>query len=843
MAMDFGKLNFAVGFNRTSAFPLDANSYFENYEEAVTAAEGAAVVGSSDSAYYTGQLIIVNEAEHFGLYQIGADKTLVKFGQASNADALAADIATLKAYFENGIAKKATADASGNIITDTYATKTEMNTAIQTAVSGAVQYLGVANKIADLKKPDSVGDFYRAGTAFDLPAASSQTGVVVKVHVGDLIICEDNNTPKWSIIHGEEIGVASISTEGSGISITGDATNPKIKLNAATSSTLGGVIIGDGLTVNAAGKLDSTAATQIAAAIQGLDVAATQLGAGETIKTISETDGKIAVVTQSISINRSQVSDLKDALDEKLNIADIDEALNDTSTNPVQNKAIYNQFGVVNGSIESINSDINNIEAHVQVLENSKVSKSTINGNIKIGSTETKVYELPSATANALGGIKTGYTGTAEKTYAVQLDDNKKAFVAVPWTDTKTTDTNQKITAKLNGSNVSFGNNDIVEILAGTNVTVTPNTTAKTITIAAQDTVYTHPAGSAANKTSGFYKFSTDANSHISSITAVTKEDITGLGIPGADTNTAHNHSAGVGLTGSGSAGISGTYTYKVNLVNEDKATNAASYTSGAANKFYAVQLDKNEKLGVYVPWEENTFRTIQVNTTNIAASAPVNFVNGTNISLAVAHLENSEKITINHTGPGAASQESTTATSTDGGTIAFGQEFYVPKFAIDANGHTRDLGRTKYKLPTPETYSLSIATTTTLGGVKSTKTGTTADRNYNVEVNSDGTMKVNVPWENTEYTLPIATTTVLGGIKAGNAENNFTANHEAEVEVNSSTGKASVDLHRIVNGGDLTWEMRNDETSYIKINQVSTDTLVQGTDKILVINGGGANW
>ena len=45
MSMDFGKLNFAVGFNRTSAFPLDANSYFENYNDAVTAAAGAAEVG------------------------------------------------------------------------------------------------------------------------------------------------------------------------------------------------------------------------------------------------------------------------------------------------------------------------------------------------------------------------------------------------------------------------------------------------------------------------------------------------------------------------------------------------------------------------------------------------------------------------------------------------------------------------------------------------------------------------------------------------------------------------------------------------------------------------------
>lgn len=82
------------------------------------------------------------------------------------------------------------------------------------------------------------------------------------------------------------------------------------------------------------------------------------------------------------------------------------------------------------------------------------------------------------------------------------------------------------------------------------------------------------------------------------------------------DTNTSHNHSAGVGLTGSGSAGTSGsTYTYKVNLVNETKASNAASYTAGAASKFYAVQLDKNNKLGVQVPWTDTNTNTWKANT------------------------------------------------------------------------------------------------------------------------------------------------------------------------------------------------------------------------------------
>lgn len=99
MAMDFGKLNFAVGFNRTSAFPLDANSYFENYNDAVTAAAGAAEVGSSDSAYYIGQLLIVkvnDTVKGVSLYQIAADKSLIKFGQASSADELAEKVSALE---------------------------------------------------------------------------------------------------------------------------------------------------------------------------------------------------------------------------------------------------------------------------------------------------------------------------------------------------------------------------------------------------------------------------------------------------------------------------------------------------------------------------------------------------------------------------------------------------------------------------------------------------------------------------------------------------------------------------------------------------------------------------
>lgn len=46
--------------------------------------------------------------------------------------------------------------------------------------------------------------------------------------------------------------------------------------------------------------------------------------------------------------------------------------------------------------------------------------------------------ELPAASNDNIGGIKTGYTQN-EKNYPVALDENKKAYVNVPWTDTNTT--------------------------------------------------------------------------------------------------------------------------------------------------------------------------------------------------------------------------------------------------------------------------------------------------------------------------------------------------------------------------------------------------------------------
>ena len=83
---DFGKLNFSVSFNRTSAFPLEANSYFNNYTEAEQAAQTAVEPGSADSAYYIGQTLTVADGTDCNLYIINPDQSLKQLTMLDTPD-------------------------------------------------------------------------------------------------------------------------------------------------------------------------------------------------------------------------------------------------------------------------------------------------------------------------------------------------------------------------------------------------------------------------------------------------------------------------------------------------------------------------------------------------------------------------------------------------------------------------------------------------------------------------------------------------------------------------------------------------------------------------------------
>ena len=78
---------------------------------------------------------------------------------------------------------------------------------------------------------------------------------------------------------------------------------------------------------------------------------------------------------------------------------------------------------------------------------------------------------------------------------------------------------------------------DTLTLVAGNNVTITPDATNDKITIASTDTIYTHPTHTA--QASGLYKITVNNLGHVTAASPVAKTDITGLGIPGSDTNTA----------------------------------------------------------------------------------------------------------------------------------------------------------------------------------------------------------------------------------------------------------------------------------------------------------------
>lgn len=89
MALTFNAIARAASFSPSQAFPLDARSYFESKDLAVAAALTAAEAGTkaaSNTVYYIGQTLVVNENGSATLYIIQPDKTLKEVGSVPVGD-------------------------------------------------------------------------------------------------------------------------------------------------------------------------------------------------------------------------------------------------------------------------------------------------------------------------------------------------------------------------------------------------------------------------------------------------------------------------------------------------------------------------------------------------------------------------------------------------------------------------------------------------------------------------------------------------------------------------------------------------------------------------------------
>lgn len=140
------------------------------------------------------------------------------------------------------------------------------------------------------------------------------------------------------------------------------------------------------------------------------------------------------------------------------------------------------------------------------------------------------------------------------------------------------------------------------------------------------------------------------------------------------------------------------------------------------------------------------------------------------------------------------------------------------PEFAaVATTGSYNDLSD---KPTIPSAYSLPIATASVLGGVKSATTGTTAGRDYNVQINVDGTMKVNVPWVDTTYSVA---TQSADGLMSSSDKTKL--DNLIEVPAGGTTGQV---LKKTADG--VTWQ--NDNNTTYSIASDTTNGLMSSTDK-----------
>lgn len=239
---------------------------------------------------------------------------------------------------------------------------------------------------------------------------------------------------------------------------------------------------------------------------------------------------------------------------------------------------LYNEFGSIQNPGDKLDSLPNNLVTGVDATSRNATSV-TINykqSDLSAASNSyanpiTKSQTIPAATQSAAGVM----TATDKQNLDVNIPNritnldnrvttevNRLEELIESSSSEITNDLNVEIQARKDGDNQlqtninnlqSTMNTELakkvgkVTVAGSGNAVTTASISGDTLTLTKGATYnnYVHPAGSAPSKASGFYKFSTDSTSHVASVTAVTKADITALGIPAQNTNTTYTFANG----------------------------------------------------------------------------------------------------------------------------------------------------------------------------------------------------------------------------------------------------------------------------------------------------------
>ena len=354
-------------------------------------ASGAANTALESAKAYTDEKIaaIPSQAE-FTLETGTADGSLVlkKDGEPVGNDAVVKGWAELLAKAQKGVDDAATAQAAadkaqGDI--DAYKTSNDAALAAVKATADAAQTSAqVDSKIsAHNTSDDAHADIRQSVTALAEKVSGRATGYVFENKddaeyiaaigktgsfvVGDTIYFTDSDIPdEWVVAVNASTPYytfQNIETEKPSFDgyVTGtDLVADQVILGGAGSAIkASGKTISTSIADNEATNMNliptnSAVVSYVAGAIGNLDVAAINVNASQTVKTISETDGKISFESQDIEIGISQVTGLQAAINGKQDKITADNKLDSSLVSGLGTAAAKNVDSTVTAVSENL---------------------------------------------------------------------------------------------------------------------------------------------------------------------------------------------------------------------------------------------------------------------------------------------------------------------------------------------------------------------------------------------------------------------------------------------------------------------------------------------------------
>ena len=432
------KWDIGVAINRTNPVPIDANSVFKTLSELQTYAE-------TNPVAHPGQLVAVVDESETSAYIInttgsGAQVSKLAASTAGDIGEAVSQLQTQVANIISGsqVVGKATSDANGNNIADTYATKATATTdaaglmsaadktkldsvtsgaqanviegvAVQTTANGGYTDLSIVEKKAQLdlsnyatKQDLAAIPHFAIEVVEELPTQDiSDTTIYLVPQEGSAASGQDiydeyiyipgegEGQGKWELIGNTDIDLSNYSTTeqmNSAISSAVSAATTDMATNAGVDAKLANYATTSAMNSALANKADSSTVTAL---------------------------------TERVTTAEGEIDTLQADVATKVDAAAVASAISSATI----------QGSQVNGAVASATTA-------GKVANALTAGEKTFDGSAAVEITAEDLGALtavPQATTDALGGIKLGHVDSGEgDEYAVELDGEGKAFVTVP---------------------------------------------------------------------------------------------------------------------------------------------------------------------------------------------------------------------------------------------------------------------------------------------------------------------------------------------------------------------------------------------------------------------------